>query len=321
MKEGEKKLNPFTDLNPFEYQGLLMTINSNYQEELRRSLSPLLKRKLIGICLILPGSDGKQERHCQSKTEIVILAAEGDSALKIRDILVKLLKERSFSFEGDIYTGLPEIKLLLDNQDNYLSYAYGDLNLVYPDRVIHSTLFLGDKILHQRAKLKALEELKDQKIKKKLIEQLRSYRRAIETGFYRHQQIFNGEKGVQYYEENDEFKLLRLGFKSAFLRAVQRKLDLLTRKGLIFNRELEEKIKNRYLSGLSNTLERIEFLSALGLIPQEMAIPLIEAYYWFLQRYHEAQDQYKKTRQLVELPFDLEIFNKHQKTILDFLKI
>ncbi len=319
MKEREKKLNPFIDFNPIEYQGLLITVNLNYQEELRKSLSPFLEGKLSGICLILPGSDGKQERHCQSKTEITILGLERNSAQTMRDILVQALKETSFSFEGDIYTGLPEIKLLLD--DNYLSYAYGNPNLVYPDRILHSAFLLGNRVLYTGALLRVLDELKNPRIIEKLKDQLKSYRKAIETGFYRHQPIFDAEKGVQYYEENEDPKLLRLGFKPAFLRAVQRKLDLLTRKGLVSNQDLEEKIKNQYLSGLSNTLERIEFLSALGLIPQEMAIPLIEAYYWFLQRYHEAQDQYKKTRRLVELPFDKDLFNKHQQTILEFLKI
>lgn len=223
---------------------------------------------------------------------------------------------RQFSVECDIYSGLPEIKTAGD----FMAFAYNDPNLVYPDRILHSTILLGDSNLYLQAKLKALEELKERKVGERLKDQLKSYQRAIETGSYRHQPIFDKERGIQYYQESDDPKLLRLGFKSAFLRAVQRKLDLLTREGIL-NQQLEARIKQRYIEGLSNTLERIEFLSEIGLIPREMAKPLIEAYYWFLQRYHQAQDQYKNTRELVELPFDLNLFGEHQQTILEFLKI
>ncbi len=320
MKEREKKLNPFTDLNPIEYRGLLIAVNLNYQEELRESLPPFLGEKLSGICLILPGSDGKKERHCQSKTEIIVLGSVEYLLQKTRDILGSSTNQHSLS-EGNIYAGLPEIKLLSDGSNNYLSYTYGNPKSVYPDRILHSAFLLGDEELYRRAKLEVLEELKKPEIGKEMKHQLKSYRKAIETGFYRDQRIFDTEKGVQYYEENDDPKLLRLGFKQAFLRTVQRKLDLLTRRGLLSDQDLANEIKNRYLSGLSNTLVRIKFLSALGLIPQEMVMPLIEAYYWFLQRYHEAQEQYKNTREQVELPFDRKLFDKHRETVLDFLHL
>lgn len=118
MEKDEKKFNAFTDLNPFEYQRLLITVNLNYQEELRRSLT-FLEGKLTGICLILTGSDGKQEKRCQSKTEIIILGRDRSQSEKVRDELYKQIHEQ-FSLECDLYTGLSEIKLV----ENSMAYAY-----------------------------------------------------------------------------------------------------------------------------------------------------------------------------------------------------
>ena len=73
------------NLRGFEYGGLLETIGVNWRNELKERLTDALfdDELLRGkqYCFITPGSDGKKERHPQSKTELILLLRQKDPQL------------------------------------------------------------------------------------------------------------------------------------------------------------------------------------------------------------------------------------------------
>ena len=318
MERKEFNLNPFVNLDPVEYYGLLEIVNINYQNLLRGFLEGKLGN-LDEVCLILTGSDGKRERHCQSRTEIIIIGNNQSLVLGTREEIGKIFGENGVPLESNPSDCLPEGRTLDEN----LSYAYNNRELVYPDRVLHSQFLIGSKEIYQQAILKVLDEIiTDGRIYDHVRRQLNDYKKAFREGDYRGQTIFSWGDGIQWYEENKDPKLSRLGFKMGPLRAVQRKLDVITFKALRHDDQLKGKIRERYVEGgLSNTLVRIEFLSQIGLIPEDLKNKLIEAYYWFLQQYHQAQENYKQTRRPVELAFDIDLGDYHRGIIEKFLEI
>ena len=65
--------------------GLLKTVGANWRDELEEYAALAGNSELFGdkpYCLILPGSDGKEERHPQSKTEIILLLEESNFSLE-----------------------------------------------------------------------------------------------------------------------------------------------------------------------------------------------------------------------------------------------
>src|SRR3989344_6835857 len=68
---GESRLNFYTDLSPTEYVGMIQSSNHDTQQDLRGVLKKLPLEK--DQCLVVAGSDGKGERHSQSKTEFVVI--------------------------------------------------------------------------------------------------------------------------------------------------------------------------------------------------------------------------------------------------------
>ena len=108
---------------------------------------------------------------------------------------------------------------------------------------------------------------------------------------------------------------MTVGFKSSYLRAVQRKLDLLTIHG-IQQHEWDIHELAGYMP--TATVERIEFLATRGLIFPGGTDTLIRAYGWFLQQYHRAQHDYKKLRQRTRTPFNHQSFETHRQAILEF---
>lgn len=237
---------------------------------------------------------------------------------RIRD----LFEESGFSIElGDPKDRLPEGRTLNDDTET-LSYAFNDQDLIYPDRVLHSRLLIGSEEIYTQAILKILNEIIDKgRIYEHIRQQLKGYEKTLEKGIYRDGRVFSWEEGTQYYQENEDPKLLRLGFKMGPIRAVQRGLDLITFKALRNNEQLKERIISRYIEGgFSNTMKRIEFLIEIGLIPKDLGDKLIEAYYWFLQQYHQIQENYKQTRRPVELTFDIALGAKYRHIIEKFLE-
>lgn len=69
--------NPY-QLGPMEYKEYLSDLNDSYLRETRQKLLPienfLIQRDL---CAIVVGSDGKKERHPQSKIEVMYVQGEG----------------------------------------------------------------------------------------------------------------------------------------------------------------------------------------------------------------------------------------------------
>ena len=303
------------NLRGFEYGGLLETIGVNWRNELKERLTDALfdDELLRGkqYCFITPGSDGKKERHPQSKTELILLLRQKDPQL------VGEVEQRMETIRREGFVLGPVETKIVGKEESSLSF-FNDLpQRVYPDRVLNSYLLMGDSRLYLEARRQILEEMKGGKVRKKMRNQLKQYRKAIETGEYRGLEVFSEEKGEQYYFENSDTKQIRFGFKIAFLRAVQRKLDLLT-VGLI--EEGDKNINMLAKSLPANTTERIDYLVKRGLLDQGFASRLQIAYLWFLKNYHKAQETFSKNKhQRAVVPFDKNRFATEKEVIMEFV--
>jgi hypothetical protein len=306
------------ELSPLEYFGLLRVINQSRRESLNESLKGIeLDGFLKDEALILTGSDGKEERHPQSETEMIILSEKPiDEASQ--SLIVAIINDL------DQETGKIEIKPL---NSSVLSFYNNQEEFIYPDRVLNGFFLLGDQSLFYKARLQVLQEMiSDDEVGRKIREtmrsQLKSYRKAIREGKYRNHQIFmiDGDQGQQYYFEGEDWRENIMGFKMGPLRAVQRKLDILTVNGLragIFNAE------DLALSLPSNTLERFDFFSQRGLLNAEQAKNLSLAYLWFLREYHKAQEEFKRSDRtgVISVPFNLQEFEENMRYINEFFEI
>jgi hypothetical protein len=111
-----------------------------------------------------------------------------------------------------------------------------------------------------------------------------------------------------------------MGFKMGPLRAVQRKLDILTVSGLragIFNAE------DLASSLPSNTVDRFDFFSQRELLTAEQAENFSHAYLWFLREYHKAQEGFKQSdrTRMISVSFNLQEFKQNIGYINEFLDI
>lgn len=308
--------NPFNcfNLSPNEYAGLVLVCCQNRRNELTNKFNSLFPESLglkDKLAIIMVGSDGKEERHPQSKTELVILFQNGE------DNLTKIIS---------ILNGLNDPSLLieefrnLDNPDEILSFHINNPQSIYPDRILNSVLVWGNNKIHQEARKKVVSEMiedssRGKKIREAIKGQLYTHKKTIITGKYRGQIVFDSENQC-YFESNDP-KELRYGFKMGPLRAVQRKLDLLTieafKRGLVTIDNIENLP--------TDTVSRIEFFANIGLIDKDFAQSLIEAYLWFLREYHRIQEEFKQSdrTQVITLPYNQEEFNQYIKIIKDFV--
>jgi len=301
----------YDNLPPKEYTYLLQVIALNRREKIKGLFMPFVEQlKTKEWTFILTGSDGKEERHPQSITEIILLYKNSD--LNIGPQITIFLDQLGED-------------IILDEErkvsDSSLSFYKGILEkqFCYPDRILDAAFLLGDPNLFIEAKRQVLQEMIDNpKVKEAMKDQLRTYRQTLERGIYRGQVVFDERQ--QYYYESNNFSETRMGFKMGPIRAVQRALDLL----------ILESIKNNDLSieevasnCPSNTCERIEFLMKKGLIDSNLGDRLIKAYSWFLREYHRIQEMYKESdrKSIISYPFNLNDFNRHKKTILDLLNL
>ena len=101
-----------------------------------------------------------------------------------------------------------------------------------------------------------------------------------------------------------------------FLRAVQRKLDLLTTRALRENLATPDDLA---MTLPVTTVDRLEFFSRIGLISSELEDPLTDAYLWFLREYHRIQEIYKNTKRAVELPFNRHDFEHNSAVVSEFM--
>ena len=313
MTESTKNNFDCFNLPPVEYSGLVLVCCQNRRNELRTLLNNVIPEELSQkLAVIIIGSDGKEERHPQSKTELVILYqnTEDDLQKKIKLALSQL---------GDPTLLIEDFKNI---SEGTLSFYNNDPKTIYPDRILNSILVWGDVSIYTEARIKVLWEMTEdsnqgKKIKEEIRKQLSTYRQTTKTGRFRNQVVFDNT--YQYYFESDNPKELRYGFKIGSLRAVQRRLDLLTieafKKGKLTLDEIE--------SLPTNTAERIDFFVTHGLIDKDFAQKLIEAYLWFLREYHKIQELFKKSdrAQIISLPYDQEEFEKYKQIILDFANL
>ena len=302
-------------LGESEYWGLLKTVGANWRDELEREYAALTgSSELFGdkpYCLILPGSDGKEERHPQSKTEIILLLEESNFSLE--EEIGK--KAEAMSRENSI-SGSVETKIA-GSKEAPLSFFEHSPSHVYPDRVLNSYLLAGDRQLYLRARRQVLEEMTGRKIKEAMRDQLRQYKKVIRTGEYRNLKVFSEEEGEQYYFESHETKRIRFGFKVGFLRAVQRKLDLETVRWLESGKEGVDFLAQNLPT---STVERIAYFAQRGLFDQNFALNLQGAYLWFLKNYHCAQESFSKDRgRVAVVSFDQERFAAEKEVITNFL--
>lgn len=304
-------------LPPIEYYGAVLVFNKQRLSQLGLSLAyfPLPTSSAI----IAVGSDGKLERHPQSKTELVVVVpSNGDKGSRLSKNLSRYLhhivKDSSFDFP---FNGVLEYKVVGNPASPPLSYFLGRESSVYPDRIMNSQLVAGDEGLFTKLRQQVLEEIGDEgplgkRIRRKMRQQLKDYKRAQWTGYYRQKMIFDLQENLQFYNEaNDD---MRTGFKMSHLRSVQRKLDILTaasvQRGLL-------PINPQTVRNLpTNTRDRLDYFSELiNFNVNELA----EAYLWFLQRYHQIQECYKNKRTAVSLEFDRGLFDRYNQVINQFV--
>lgn len=312
-ESSESRFDPY-DLPVEEYWGLVQTVNQRTLE----NYSDLFSAVTMDLhqAVVLVGSDGKRERHSQSKTEFVILTERPD-VHEAAHILTDKLLEGEFPIHFELGPdGRIEVKCLSD--DACLSYAYGDPNRVYPDRSLNSTRVTGSEETFRKARVHVLAEMTSGneisgRIQERMREQLRQHRQTMRTGQYRGVPVFSPEIAVQYYDEHPPY---RYGFKMGFLRAVQRKLDLLTVRMVESSRGTIDGLAERLPV---TTPDRIGFFTQSGMIPRDLEEPLCEAYLWFLREYHRIQERYKNTQRAVETTFPRSIMQEHGRVIHEFV--
>ena len=295
-------------LPPLEYLGLVESINGNTHDHYANILRVIPLRD--DQCFVVVGSDGKKERHAQSKTELVLIQAT-DKPSSVAQQATLTLVANAFHFA----TGRSGVEYKILANSLPVSYVYGDYRLVYPDRTLNGSYICGQINTYLQARAKVLQEISgddstSRRIRETMGGQLRQHRSAIKTGVYSKIPVFSWQQSLQFYSEE---RPLAYGFKSSFLRAVQRKLDIITahilRKGTV---HIDKLVSNLPVS----TYERLEYLLGNGLFyPQRIGM----AYAWFLREYHKVQAVYKKVMKPIALPFNRQEFDTFANVILDFV--
>lgn len=298
--------NPY-QLGPMEYKEYLSDLNDSYLRETRQKLLPienfLIQRDL---CAIVVGSDGKKERHPQSKIEVMYVQSEGKGDIITPSVIASTFIETTGKRYSDVFdveiNGSPVSARI---GTDVLSYVLGDQNRIYPDRILNSRFVLGDQDIHKKAKRTVLEEMNmdilRRKIRKAMNEQSSRHLKSCITGISRGETCFDEHN--QFYDERN--KPGKFGFKHAFVRLVQRKLDLRTQELM-----KEGQMTIEEMSCLpTNTADKLMFFKSYN---QDTPA----AYLWFLQRYHELQEVYKARRDLSALDFDSYDFRQCSEIIL-----
>ncbi len=309
----KKDFDVYNSLSLTEYFGLVRVCCQNWRQELKDLIDNLPATLENKVAFVVVGSDGKEERHSQSKTELVFLY---DPLLlyKIDGHPSQFIRFR----EGSVICN--EIRPV-EADGETLSFFNNSSQSIFPDRILNSIVVWGSPDIHLRARMQVIREMVGQderggRIREALRKQISSYRQTLKNGFYRGLPVF--KDGIQYYYECEDPKSLQLGFKMGPLRAVQRRLDILTVQtwqGSIANLT-EENIYNLP----TNTCDRIDFFLSLKLLDEGFASQLKEAYLWFLREYHRAQELYKNSdrRQVIRLPYKKEDFDNYGEIVYQF---
>jgi hypothetical protein len=120
---------------------------------------------------------------------------------------------------------------------------------------------------------------------------------------------------MQYYDESQEG--YALGFKTSFLRLMQRTLDLLVNDGI-----KKYEIDIRQMREMpTSTVDRIRYLQKIGWIKSgnKGVVAAQESYLWFLREYHKAQEAYKNRGTGVNVPYNSSEFDKHRLDMFEFV--
>ena len=305
-------------LSPREYHGLVETVNQNYHEELKEFLlGAFPELDFTTLCFVVVGSDGRLERHPQSKTEIVIFTRD-EFPLSFKEIKERLRESNiHFEFNKKDEMDIKDIR----KKDLLFSSVYGNPHLIYPDRIINATLIVGDKNLFKEVRTHVLTEVATNKrVWERLRSQFRFHRQVARTGIAQHREVFDRDKNVQFYDETPQN--FRVGFKTAHLRAFQRFMLVIVGK-MLRNGSKPEEIA---LTLPSNPIKQIIWLKEHGVLSntsekRDFNLELeeiIEAYKWFLREYHKIQETYKRERQPIVLKFDKEEFQQYDRILMKF---
>ncbi len=306
-------------LPPRDYYGLVEVVNENYHEELREYIENLFPNmNYEKMCFVVVGSDGRMERHVQSKTEIVIYT-EGKLPLESYEIKQKLSDLNvhiEFGYDGRI-----DVKDV-SRRDLPMVSVYDNPQILFPDRVINAFLILGNNNLFYKVRERAIRELvEDKKVYKVLHNQFMAHRRAFTTGLYRHLRIFDTDYNLQFYDETPN--QLRFGFKAAHLRTFQRFTLMLLRSYLrTFNRS----VSNIAYEFPANPIDQLYWLVNNNALRESYKYreesvtykEVVEAYQWFMREYHRIQEEYKNKRYLIKKPFKKEEFNQWHRALKVF---
>lgn len=303
----------YTQLTPIEYGGLILSTNENRREELKVIFAdfPLHSQ----ACLVLTGSDGKQERQTRSKTEISLWqypnATHTDHDLIdwYNDYFGLAYPDAFDSQRGEKI----DLKTIGGNQ--VLSFAFQDSSLVYPDRMLNASYLTGNEDVYVSGRKAILEELGkndevSKRIRRKMVEQLKNYNRAGDKG-YNGSPTFTLDPPIQFYDWENRIT----GFKMPVLRLVQRFLDLKTLDAVKSGR-LDPNVAAGEIPTF--TIKRMGYLGCRGLAPLHSEAKA--SYLWFLQQYNFAQEKHCIDGNLVRLPFNIEEYRKHISILSKYVK-
>ena len=316
---------PYTELPTAEYWIFLKYLNQQYIDSAKNLL---ISAPISGDqCLVLLGSDGKRERHAQSKTDLAIVQrTNGATNLTARGLMEWFDRTHIENFTDIFDLQLheePEVKQV-GNPELYLSDAYpyvykGVNRRIYPDRALNTVFIMGNEDVYMEARRQVLTEMtanhqRSGSIRRELTKQWKTYRETMQSGLYRDRATFTLEPPVQYYDE--DLEVYSTGFKIGFLRTMQRFLDIATVVGI---REGFFTVDEAALDLPTSCPERIQFLASKGLFTDSILTErAIDSYLWFLQQYHFAQEQYKNERTPIALPFNKDDFLAHSHVLDEF---
>ncbi len=300
---------------PEEYLGLVKTVSRNNMVSMVDDLHGIPITNDTAVVVV--GSDGKQEAHARSKPEIAIWDKSGSISPHVVMDWYNKSHPDSYGHNYDLgINGLPEVKDLLHNPlASVTSFGSQGCN-IYPDRAINAGFVLGNHELYREGRIQALELISadsedGRRIRKELRRQLNTYQAALDSGRFNKKMMVDFDSEQQLYDCDH----MVTGFKTPVLRLIQRSLDLVTAYNLKKDRLTLQEAEQ--LS--TNTLEKIEALLEKGILPRELS-GLFDAYGWFLQEYHFAQELNQNTNSMVRVHFDQEFYRYFTPLLNNLIK-
>jgi|GEM_PF-5212981 len=297
----------YIDLSPHKYSQLLENINSVRRDDLTNLLQQIMDTPPKDLCAVVVGSDGKQERHAQSRTEMVFISQEHYPHIQqvLRELLAPYQGSHHLEFD---YHGLPGYWWM--GQESPFAYQYQLPDKIYPGFILNSIPIFGFNDTFYAMRKRVFQELCGpipiaRKINHAMRKQLKEHRRTIKTGKSGTKTYFNQEDGTIFYDDRNHV----LGLKGSFIRGIQRAVGLHVVKLVNDDPSI---ITDLVKSFPSRTIDRIAFLHSVGAIPESMRDTTIEAYNWSLQMHHVIQEMFKNEGESKEVTMQCDISHLHQ---------